>query len=209
MKRYLILVVLLIIISNRTAIGNNDSLGIQSIDYYEKSYSTFKSENNPDSVLYYANMLVAKFDIINDTIKKLEYYEQTCNYLIERSQYRLVANLLNRFVSDAEESGKEYFIATAYFQIGRFLALAKINNQIALEYYNRSLSIFQSNANYANMALVYYDLGLYYGHIDKKEKLALTNFLKSVEINTEHKYYLQLYDTYRALAELYRHRYKD
>ena len=128
MKRSLILIVYFLIIYNGTAIGNNDSLGIKSIDYCKKFYSTFKSEDNPDSVLHYANIIIAQYDVQNDTIKKLEYYEQTCNYLIAGSQYRLVSNLLKRFVSNAEESGKEYFIASAYFQIGRFLSLAKISS---------------------------------------------------------------------------------
>jgi hypothetical protein len=144
MKRYLILTIYLLIIYNGRAIANNDSLGIQSIDYCQKYYSTFKSEDNPDSVLHYANILIAQYGAKNDTIKKLEYYEQTCNYLIQRSQYRLVSNLLKSFVSNAEESGKEYFIASAYFQTARFLSLAKINNEIALEYYNRKQDKKQS-----------------------------------------------------------------
>jgi signal transduction histidine kinase/DNA-binding response OmpR family regulator len=209
MKRHLILIVYLLIIYNGTALGNNDSLGIKSIDYCKKFYSTFKSEDKPDSVLHYAYILIAHYDDINDTIKKLEYYEQTCNYLIAKSQYRLVSNLLKSFVSNAEESGKEYFIASAYFQTGRFFSLAKINNEIALEYYNRSLTIFISNENYANMALVYFNLGTYYSLIDGKEEKSLTNFLKSAEISKKQKYYDQLYATYRSLGELYRHNYKD
>jgi hypothetical protein len=103
MKRHLILIVYLLIIYNGTALGNNDSLGIKSIDSCKKFYSTFKSEDKPDSVLHYAYILIAHYDDINDTIKKLEYYEQTCNYLIAKSQYRLVSNLLKSFVSNAEE----------------------------------------------------------------------------------------------------------
>lgn len=209
MKRFLILIVYILIFYNGNAIGNIDSLGIKSIDYCKKFYSSYKSGGNPDSVLHYANMLIAHYDELNDTIKKLEYYEQTCNYLIARSQYRLVPNLLKSFVSNAEESGKEYFIASAYFQTGRFLSSAKINNEIALEYYDRSLTIFRSNENYAKMALVYYDMGLYYRDLDNDNKKALANFLKSAEINKKHKFYNQLYFTYRSLGELYRHNYKD
>jgi signal transduction histidine kinase/DNA-binding response OmpR family regulator len=209
MKRYLIIIVYLLIIYRGTAIGNNDNLGIKSIEYCQKYYSTLISKDNPDSVLYYANILIAQYDDLNDTINKLEYYDQTCYYLIKRYQYRLVPDLLKRYISDAEDSGKEYFIARAYFLAGRFFSLANINNEISLEYYNRSLTIFGSNENYADMALVYYDLGLYYSHKDNNEERALTNYLKSVDINKKQNNYDQLYVTYRSLGELYRHNYKD
>jgi len=207
MQRYLILIVYLLILCNGNAIGNTDSIRIVSIEYCQKYYSTFISKDNPDSVLYYANMLISNYDDLNDTIKKLEYYDQTCDYLIKESQYRMVPDLLKRYISDAEYSGKEYFVARAYFLTGRFFSLANINNEISLEFYNRSLAIFRSNENYDNVALVYYNLGRYYHHIDKKR--ALDNYLKSVDIDNGQNNYDQLYITYRSLGELYRHEYKD
>jgi len=179
------------------------------IDNFKKLYSSNKISNKPDKVLYYTNLLIENFEQKNDTTQVLNYYNETCNYLINKQQYKLVANLLKRYVQYAEKSKNSNHIADAYYQTANFFMNAKINYEIAVEYYNKSLEIYKNTNRYYEIALVYDQLGFCYAFRLKDKNEALKYYQKSAEIREQYGFYPSLNGSYQKLALLYRNQFRN
>jgi signal transduction histidine kinase/DNA-binding response OmpR family regulator len=186
---------------------SNDT--INNIDNLKKLYLSNKINNKPDSVLHYANLLIEEYKIKNDTSKVLNYYNETCDYLINKQQYKLVPNFLTRYVEYAEKMENNKHIPSAYFQTANFFMNSKINYGIAIEYYNKSLDIYKKTEEHCMIALVYERLGFCYIYGLNKKDSALKYYMKSVEIREQREIYPALNKSYQLLALLYRDNFGD
>jgi len=188
----------------------NDTIkGSDEQCYLEKLYSKSKSENKPTQVVHYTYELIKHYEKENDTAQIIKYYNETCNYLINKQQYKLVAKLLKRYVQYAEKLDNKMHIADAYFQTANFFVSSKINSEIAVEYYNKSLEIYLNTNRFFKIALVYEKLGFCYIFRLYKKDEALKYYQKSIEIREQKGFYPSLNESYQLLALLYRSDFRD
>lgn len=214
-KLYLIFLISILFIETCFAFANRDSyllyskevtLNQKTIDTYEQQFSKFYTNDEPDSILHCIDLLIKEYKINNDTIKILRIYTETCHYLIFGGYIKLASEPLKQFMELAEESGKMNYIANAYLYTAEFMFLGEINLAVALEYFHKSLRIYQSTNNHQNIAYTYFRLGNCYYSTDKEK--ALNYLLEGINIIEKNQLKVGWYP-YRDLAEFYRHQLKD
>ncbi len=176
------------------------------IEKYERQFGKYYANDMPDSLLHYNDLAIEQYQINNDTNMILRCLDETCQFLVSNGYIKMTSEPLKQYITLAEKSGRKFYIARAYGLTAEFLFSGDINKAVALEYFNKSLHLFQSIEDYQNIAYTYFRLGKYFSTTDKDK--ALTYFQEGLDI-IEKKQLKVYWFPYRFMAGFYRHQLMD
>lgn len=118
----------------------------------------------------------------------LAYANYTLSKVYLHNEFDFAEKLLIKSLGFAEQLNDSILIAKVYNSIGILLLKDEGKEELALDYYYKSLDLFLNHGHNSETAAVYSNIGMVY----EQDTMAITYFLRAAEINKKFENYLWL-----------------